>query len=440
MWLASRVMVETADMPRDLSSLVVPCRGSLVATGDLFEPYRLVDAVGGVVGSVAAYLRDLQAAGRSSATQRSYGMDLLRWFRFLWAIDVGWDRATQVEARDFCCWIQVSDKAVRPHWRRAGQDRASAVPATARSALAGGAGRAGVPNAVTGKPTPGLKYASSTVAHCETVLRSFYAFHLDAGSGPIVNPFPLVRGRRAGRPNAHGNPMDPVRAERSGRYRPRVPVRIPRAIPDQKFDELFAALPSHRDRALVAFWVSTGARAAELLGATNADADPGQQLITVIRKGSRSLQQLPASPDAFVWLRLYQAQLQGDAPTGADQPLWWTLRKPLRALTYHAARAMFGRANALLGSNWSLHDLRHSAAYRMARDPQMTLTDVQWVLGHAHLSTTQVYLTAPVEDMIAAVVAHHARRAQPQGSPPTDPDRLQYRQQSLDVLFGQGPA
>jgi hypothetical protein len=26
---------------------------------------------------------------------------------------------------------------------------------------------------------------------------------------------------------------------------------------------------------------------------------------------------------------------------------------------------MFGRANAALGSNWSLHDLRHSAAYRM---------------------------------------------------------------------------
>ena len=432
-------MGEAADMPRDLTSLVVPCRGSLENTADPFEPYRLVDAAGGVVGAVAGYLRDLQAAGRSPATQRSYGMDLLRWFRFLWAVDVGWDRATQLEARDFCCWIQGSDKAVRPHWRQAGQDPASGITTAARPAPAGGVRRAGVPNAVTGKPTPGLKYASSTVAHCETVLRSFYAFHLEAGSGPLVNPFPLVRGRRAGRANAHGNPMDPVKAERSGRYRPRVPVRIPRAIPDEKFDELFAALGSHRDRALVAFWVSTGARAAELLGATCADADPGQQLITVIRKGSRCLQQLPASPDAFVWLRLYQAQMQREAPTGADQPLWWTLRKPLRALTYHAARAMFGRANALLGSNWSLHDLRHSAAYRMARDPLMTLTDVQWVLGHAHLSTTQVYLTAPVEDMIAAVVAHHARRAHPQAAA-ADADRLRYRQQSLDVLFGQGPA
>jgi integrase len=68
------------------------------------------------------------------------------------------------------------------------------------------------------------------------------------------------------------------------------------------------------------------------------------------------------------------------------------LRRPFRALSYDAARAMFTRANAALGSNWSLHDLRHTAAYRMARDPQMPLTDVQWVLGHAHLSTTQRYL------------------------------------------------
>ncbi len=63
-------------------------------------------------------------------------------------------------------------------------------------------------------------------------------------------------------------------------------------------------------------------------------------------------------------------------------------RKPLRPLSYHAARAMFTRANQELGANWSLHDLRHTAAYRMARDPQMPLCDVQWVLGHVHLPTT----------------------------------------------------
>lgn len=426
-------MTEIADAPRDLSSLVVSQRGSLEPSDDLFEPFRLVDAGGTVLEPVSAYLRELQACGRSVSTQRSYGMDLLRWFRFLWTVEVGWDQATRVEARDFCSWIQISDKPVRPHWRRAGEDVQPPSPRTqdARGARAGGS------NPVTGKAGSGVKYAAATAAHSETVLRSFYDFHLEAGSGPMLNPFPLSRDRRGGRANAHHNPMNPFQHERTGRYRPKSVVRIPRQIPDERFDELFAALGSHRDRALVAFWVSTGARAAELLGATCADADPGQQLITVIRKGTRCLQQLPASPDAFVWLRLYQAQMQGLVPVGPDQPLWWTLRRPFRALNYHAARAMFIRANASLGSNWSLHDLRHSAAYRMARDPQMTLSDVQWVLGHAQLSTTQLYLTAPTEDVIAAVLAYHDRRAHPQPeSPEESRNRLRYRPETLSVLFG----
>ena len=79
-----------------------------------------------------------------------------------------------------------------------------------------------------------------------------------------MNPFPLAR---PGRANAHHNPMDPFPRQKAGLFRPRVPRRIPRQIPDTVFNELFARLPSHRDRALVAFWVSTGARASELLTA-----------------------------------------------------------------------------------------------------------------------------------------------------------------------------
>jgi integrase len=424
----------SADLSRDLSSLVVPPVGSLVATGEAFEPYQLLDGDGAIIAPVATFLRDLQACGRSAGTLRSYGMDLLRWFRFVWAVEVCWDRVSSVEARDFCCWLQLIDKPGGTH----GPHRDSDTHGRARRARR----PASTPNPVTGKPTPAVGYAPATVAHCETVLRGFYEFHLEGGSGPMVNPFPLARHRRGGRANAHHNPMDAFTPERSGRFRPRVRTRVPRQIPDALFDELFAHLGSDRDRALLAFWVSTGARASELLGATVADVDPGQQLITVIRKGSRALQPLPASPDAFVWLRLYQAQLVGMVAAGPDQPLWWTRRAPLRALNYHAARAMFTRANTALGSNWTLHDLRHTAAYRMARDPQMSLTDVQWVLGHAHLSTTQLYVTAPVEDMVAAVLAHYERRAVA-ASTRTDTatnepsGRSRYRPESLQVLFGE---
>lgn len=409
---------------RDLSRLVVVQRGALERTGDLFEPYRLVDAAGVVVAPAGAYLRELAACGRSAATQRSYGMDLLRWWRFLWAVEVAWDQATRVEARDFCSWIQLVDKPTRPHWRY--PDGGAPGAGAARAA-------AGAPNPVTGKPSAGLKYAAATVAHCESVLRGFYDFHLEAGSGPMVNPFPLVR--RGGRVNAHHNPMEPFVGGRTGRYRPRLPTRLPRQIPDERFDQLFAGLSCDRDRALVAFWVSTGARASELLGAMVADTDPGQQLITVVRKGTRALQQLPASPDAFVWLRLYQARMQGLVPAGRDQPLWWTLRRPFRALTYDAARLMFSRVNAALGANWSLHDLRHSAAYRMARDPGMPLTDVQWVLGHAHLSTTQRYLNPLPADVIASVLAFHDRRRQSPSGP--EPSSASYRPESLTTLFGE---
>ena len=96
------VMVNDGVAPRELSRLMVPQCGSLEATGDLFAPFRVVDASGVIVGAVAAFFAELSACGRPGTTQRSYGMDLLRWFRFGWAVGVAWDEATRVEARDFC--------------------------------------------------------------------------------------------------------------------------------------------------------------------------------------------------------------------------------------------------------------------------------------------------------------------------------------------------
>jgi integrase len=295
-------------------------------------------------------------------------MDLLRWFRFLWATGVEWNRATRAEACDFSRWLLIAGRG------------------------------------------PGQRYSASVRAHSETVLRGFYDFHLETGTGPIMNPFPLDRSRRGGRANAHHNPMEPYRDQRAGLYRPRVPKRVPRSIPDKEFNEIFARLGSNRDRALVAFYVSTGARASELLSVTRSRVDPGRQVIAVVRKGTGEVQELPASADAFVWLRLYQAEMDGLIPRGRRQPLWWTLRQPCRPLTYHAVHRMFERAAGGAGSAATLHALRHTAAYRMAEDPALPLTDVQLVLGHARLTTTQTYLTPRKEDVIRRVLAHHAEQ------------------------------
>jgi site-specific recombinase XerD len=409
---------------RDLSALVVSRAGQLVPTGDDREPYHVVGPDGQVAEPVSVFLRDLLASGKSAATLRSYAVDLLRWWRFLDAVDVAWDRAARAEARDFSCWIQLTVR------QRVQTSRPRAARWSSRPA--------GAPNPVTGKLSPGDGYAPSTVAHSETVLRRFYDFHRDAGSGPVLNPFPLDASRRGRRAHAHRSPMDEWKPERTGRYRPAVPKRIPRAIPDDWFNRLFAALGSDRDRALVAFWISTGARAAELLGMRQCDVHPGEQLISVVRKGSRAVQQLPASADAFVWHRLYQQELlRAGVPRGRKQPAWWTLRRPYRPLTYHGAHRMFERVNASLGADWTLHDLRHSAASRMARDGQLSLTDVQWVLGHAHLTTTELYLTPSKDEVIEGVLAHHARQSRARQMPPQPAPG--YDPQSLSVLFGRLP-
>ena len=62
---------------------------------------------------------------------------------------------------------------------------------------------------------------------------------------------------------------------------------------------------------------------------------------------------------------------------------------------------------------------------------------MQWILGHAQLTTTQIYTTPTSEDVIASVLAHHARRAGgPAAEAPADAAMLRYRPESLEVLFG----
>ena len=140
-------------------------------------------------------------------------------------------------------------------------------------------------------------------------------FHLEAGTGPMVNPFPLARARRA---HGHHNPMDRF-PQRVRSVSAAGTQRVPRQIADAVFNELFARLPSIG----TGLWWRSGFHRCASVGTAGCAARepiPGQQLITVIRKGSRALQQLPASPDAFVWLRLYQQEMHGLVPAGPDDP------------------------------------------------------------------------------------------------------------------------
>jgi hypothetical protein len=65
------------------------------------------------------------------------------------------------------------------------------------------------------------------------------------------------------------------------------------------------------------------------------------------------------------------------------------------------------------------------------RDPSVPLTDIQWVMGHAHLSTTEVYLNPQLQDVVETMLAFYAK-----GPGLPAPATAGYRQESLDALFG----
>lgn len=213
-------------------------------------------------------------------------------------------------------------------------------------------------------------------------------------------------------------------------------------MPEERWKDLFAALRSNRDRAVLALAVSNGARASEILGMRAADVDWGEQLVRVYRKGTRAAQWLPASPEAFIWLRLYLADL--GVPLEADDHVWQTLRRRDRGkglqrqpMNYEALRGVFRRVNALLGSNWSMHDLRHTASLRMARDETLSLRDVQVILGHEHLSTTaDVYMVEDEAKVIGRVAAHLAEQGARRAEPLPEPTAGGYAADDLAVLLG----
>ncbi|MFD5887164.1 hypothetical protein ACFWHQ_14445 [Streptomyces sp. NPDC060334] len=88
----------------------------------------MVDAADREIEPVSRYLRDLVLGDASALTGRSYGYDLLRWFRVLWAVDVGWEQATEAETTVMAVgWLRT---APNPQRRRS---RPDSMPAGVRS-------------------------------------------------------------------------------------------------------------------------------------------------------------------------------------------------------------------------------------------------------------------------------------------------------------------
>ncbi|WP_307618717.1 site-specific integrase [Streptomyces sp. V3I7] len=384
----------------------LPRAGAVVDTGEAHPPYVVVNGIGHEVEPVTAYLRNLALSDNSPLTSRSYGFGMLRWFRLLWLLDVAWERATEAEAAVLTGWLRTA-----PNPQRRRRNPQSPPPGTV--------------NPRTGKPYLSPGYAPTTINHALSVVSGFYTFHAHYGRGPVVNPVPVSPQRR--RALSHLSPLETKPVLGRSRLRQKVAHRPPRSIPDLLWNELFTAMGCERDRALLDCYVTSGARAEELLGVGTNDIHWAKPGLYVISKGTRERELVPISPEACVRLARY---LDSTGTPQAGDAVWRTRHGQDRPLTYWAMRRVVQRAQQNLGTNWTLHDLRHTAAHRMANGGKLTLPEVQTVLRHANIQTTSRYLAVRVEEIFDALLEHY-NQPRPQTSYPTG-----YSADDIAAVFG----
>lgn len=173
---------------------------------------------------------------------------------------------------------------------------------------------------------------------------------------------------------------------------PRQPRTVPRALPHEDVARLLAACPDRRARAIVLLMVQCGLRRGEVAALTREDVELDERLVVVAGKGGH--RRIVALPDeAADAVAAYMAE----RPCGAGDPLvrsYQHARRGLSAQTVGDLVRVWLRTAGLKSGPWdgrSAHALRHTCASDVL-DHCGDLRTVQEMLGHAQLSSTQIYL------------------------------------------------
>ena len=157
-----------------------------------------------------------------------------------------------------------------------------------------------------------------------------------------------------------------------------------------------------RDTAIIELFYSTGMRLAELVGLDVPDVDPIGETARVTGKGARE-RICPVGGPALEAISRYRQAARVHAG-----PLF--INKSRRRLSTRSVNFLLKLrlAQAGLPADLSPHKLRHSFATHLL-DNGADLRSVQTLLGHASLSTTQIYTHVTIERLKAAYLAAHPR-------------------------------
>lgn len=193
----------------------------------------------------------------------------------------------------------------------------------------------------------------------------------------------------------------------------RQPPRFPGALSEAQVETLIGAPTvgtplGLRDRAMIEVMYACGLRVSELVGLRLFEVGLNEGVVRVTGKGSKE-RLVPLGDEAVDWVRRYLAQsrpalLRGQQTealfvtargAGMTRQMFWTLIKR------YAQRA--GITQAL-----SPHTLRHAFATHLLNHGA-DLRVVQMLLGHADISTTQIYTHVARERLKVLHAQHHPR-------------------------------
>jgi len=196
-----------------------------------------------------------------------------------------------------------------------------------------------------------------------------------------------------------------------------VPQGIPKALTEPEVEALLGAVEGDdpralRDRAVLETLYAGGLRIAELVGLDRADVDLDGGLVRVFGKGRKERIVpigRPARTTIGEYLRRGRPDLEARQrvrPSG--DPVFLNVRggRLSRQAGWKIVHDAGVRAG--LGERLSPHVLRHSCATHML-DHGADIRVVQELLGHASLSTTQIYTKVSPERLRQAYLAAHPR-------------------------------
>jgi len=185
------------------------------------------------------------------------------------------------------------------------------------------------------------------------------------------------------------NPADDLRS-------PRAWAALPKFLGIEEVDRLLAQPdPSTprglRDKALIEVLYATGLRVSELITLRAGDLNLEEGYLTCIGKGDKQ-RMVPLGHDAVDWVRRYTRDGRPSLLKKRTSPWLFVNARdggPLSRVGFWKVLKAYGKAAGLSG-DLSPHVLRHSfATHLLERGADLRM--IQVMLGHADLSTTQIY-------------------------------------------------